>query len=68
MFVYLFITVFLVLLYIPLSMMWTRSGAEPSDDDLDDHLPEMETIEDAFRYNRAGGDMYTSGMGDRPLE
>lgn len=70
MFVYLFIAVAVALLYIPLSIMWSGSGtgAGVCDDPDDDRLPQIDTIEDAFRFNRAGGYMSTDGMGDRPLE
>jgi len=70
MFVYLFIAVFLLLLYIPLSMMWPGKGPSVPDDDAEDdwRLMKTDSIEDAFRYNRAGGAMHTDGMGDRPLD
>ncbi len=68
MFVYLFIALGLMLLYIPLSMMWSGSRTGVCDDSDDDQLRKIDTIEDAFRFNRAGGDMSTDGMGDRPLE
>lgn len=71
MFIYVLITIFVGMLYIPLSMMWSGTGpGAPDDDDDDDdwRLNKFETIEDAFRYDRAGGDMSTGGMGDRPLE